>query len=340
MGVPTIVAETLGSLNRALGQQVMLVGGWAVHCRLVLADRRTRPTEDVDVVLGRELRPARAALKAINAVQDDPRHVARLSGLPLLVDLLADDVEEALRLEPGVLYDEDGLALMVPPFADLLAPRAEHVDLISGESTVDVLLPSAGALFACKVGNLYLEFRQPAKWASDGLDALALLEAYGPAHISEDLSSAPMERRSFLADRLENVGFGGLAAQSRVAGGDPYPEGAIAVPALVLLLRTEPAVAGAGATVAVDAGAAPVPGATQPRRFHGTVKLDATRVGRDASRIADEVIAHLAGLIGANVEVTLEIEAEIPSGTPDHVVRTVTENSQTLKFTSQGFEAE
>ena len=82
------------------------------------------------------------------------------------------------------------------------------------------------------------------------------------------------------------------------------------------------------------------PGPAQPKRFHGTVELDATRVGRDASRIADEVIAHLASLMGANVKVTLEVEAEIPSGAPEQVVRTVTENSRTLKFTSQGFEAE
>jgi len=85
---------------------------------------------------------------------------------------------------------------------------------------------------------------------------------------------------------------------------------------------------------------APAPAAAQPKRFHGTVTLDATRVGRDASRIADEVIAHLSGLVGATVTVTLEVEAEIPSGAPDHVVRTVTENSRTLKFTSQGFENE
>jgi hypothetical protein len=79
---------------------------------------------------------------------------------------------------------------------------------------------------------------------------------------------------------------------------------------------------------------------TPPKRFHGTVTLDASRVGRDASRIADEVIAHLSGLVGATVTVTLEVEAEIPSGAPEHVVRTVTENSRTLKFTSQGFEKE
>jgi predicted AAA+ superfamily ATPase len=84
----------------------------------------------------------------------------------------------------------------------------------------------------------------------------------------------------------------------------------------------------------------PPPPPPKPKRFHGTVNLDATRVGRDASRIADEVISHLVGLVGTTVTVTLEVEAEIPLGAPDQVVRTVTENSRTLKFTSQGFEME
>ncbi|NUQ36569.1 MAG: hypothetical protein HUU23_01980, partial [Caldilineales bacterium] len=75
-----------------------------------------------------------------------------------------------------------------------------------------------------------------------------------------------------------------------------------------------------------------------PTRYYGAVTLDATRVGRDAGRIADEVIAHLAGLVGAKVTVTLEIEAELPDGAPEHVVRTVTENGRTLRFVSQGFE--
>jgi hypothetical protein len=91
-------------------------------------------------------------------------------------------------------------------------------------------------------------------------------------------------------------------------------------------------------------GPGPVPPtpleAAKPKRFHGTVSLDPERVGRDASRIADEVISHLSGLVGAKVTVTLEIEAEIPNGATDNVVRTVTENSRTLKFTNQGFEKE
>ena len=78
----------------------------------------------------------------------------------------------------------------------------------------------------------------------------------------------------------------------------------------------------------------------KPKRYHGTVTLDPARVGRDASKIADEVITHLVGLVGSSVRVTLEIEAEIPNGAPGNVVRVITENCRTLKFDSQGFEKE
>ena len=76
------------------------------------------------------------------------------------------------------------------------------------------------------------------------------------------------------------------------------------------------------------------------KRFHGAVPLDALRAGRDAGRVAEEVIAHLAGLDGAKVNVTLEIEAEFPDGFPDAVRRAVTENGRTLNFTDHGFEHE
>lgn len=77
----------------------------------------------------------------------------------------------------------------------------------------------------------------------------------------------------------------------------------------------------------------------RPKRYHGTVKLDPARISSDAGRIAEEVVSHLLGLVGSNVSVTLEIEAEIPSGAPENVVRTVTENGRTLKFQSGGFES-
>jgi hypothetical protein len=79
----------------------------------------------------------------------------------------------------------------------------------------------------------------------------------------------------------------------------------------------------------------------RPRRFHGSVSLDPLRVARDASEIAEAVVAHLNASLGANVEVTLEIHAEIPDGASDELVRTVTENAATLRFdASSGFESE
>jgi hypothetical protein len=78
----------------------------------------------------------------------------------------------------------------------------------------------------------------------------------------------------------------------------------------------------------------------QPKRYYGSVTLDPQRVGRDASRIAEEVIAHLAGLVGARVTVTLDIEVQTPAGVPDNVVSIVSENSRTLKFGNFGFERE
>lgn len=87
-------------------------------------------------------------------------------------------------------------------------------------------------------------------------------------------------------------------------------------------------------------GTPPPAPAVKLKRFHGTAKLDATRAGRDASRIADEVLAHLVSQPGSETTVTIEIEAKLPQGAPDQLVRTVTENSRTLKFTSHGFEKE
>lgn len=74
------------------------------------------------------------------------------------------------------------------------------------------------------------------------------------------------------------------------------------------------------------------------RRFHGSVALNPTRLSRDADVIATSVVQHLTGLLDAKVKITIEIEAEIPSGAPENVVRTVTENCRTLKFDNQGFE--
>ena len=79
---------------------------------------------------------------------------------------------------------------------------------------------------------------------------------------------------------------------------------------------------------------------TKSRRFFGAIPLDAGRLGRDAGRVAEEVLSHLTGLPGATASVTMEIQIEIPEGVPDNVVRTVMENCRTLKFSTHDFESD
>ena len=86
-------------------------------------------------------------------------------------------------------------------------------------------------------------------------------------------------------------------------------------------------------------GTAP-PQAAKSKRFYGTVPLDTIRIGPAAQRVVEEVVQHLTGLPGATVEVTMEIQARVSDGVPDDIIRTVTENCQTLRFTTQGFEEE
>ncbi len=74
------------------------------------------------------------------------------------------------------------------------------------------------------------------------------------------------------------------------------------------------------------------------RRFYGSVNLDPISMSSQAGKIAEAVVQHLAGLLGADVEVTLEVTARVPAGVPDDVVRIVTENCRTLKFGTAGFE--
>ncbi|RMH20600.1 MAG: ATP-binding protein, partial [Acidobacteria bacterium] len=93
--------------------------------------------------------------------------------------------------------------------------------------------------------------------------------------------------------------------------------------------------AAAGGPPPQSAGAAePV----KPTVFHGSARLDPVRVGSDAGRIAEEVIQHLSTLPGAEVEVTLEIHVRVRDGVDDDVVRTVSENCNSLRFSNHGFE--
>lgn len=91
-------------------------------------------------------------------------------------------------------------------------------------------------------------------------------------------------------------------------------------------------------STSVNPGTVGPSSAPLPRRFHGSVRLDPMRLSRDAGKIADEIVQHISKLDGSQVDLTLEIRADIPKGAPENVVRTVTENCRTLRFKDHGFE--
>jgi predicted AAA+ superfamily ATPase len=187
-------------------------------------------------------------------------------------------------------------------------------------------------------------------------DSSVLLNA-----VREGLALISWEKDSFAYaeshDEAESR-YRGLQYQQRVLVPDTEAPGLLVKPtvARVQVDAEAQAAASRGGTAAPTVGPGLPPGSTpgptcpagpttpaapqRPKRFHGSVPLDPARAGRDAGRIAEEVIAHLNGLPGAKVRVTLEIEAEVPGGAPDQVVRTVSENSKTLKFEAFGFENE
>jgi len=54
---------------------------------------------------------------------------------------------------------------------------------------------------------------------------------------------------------------------------------------------------GVGASTA-EADAEVVLELPKPKRFYGSVKLDSVRLGRDASKIAEEIVQHLTSIVG------------------------------------------
>ena len=63
-------------------------------------------------------------------------------------------------------------------------------------------------------------------------------------------------------------------------------------------------------------------------------------ITRYRKKLIEVALPYLTSLMDARIEVTLEIRADVPDGVPDNVVRTVTENCRTLKFSNHGFEKE
>ncbi len=74
------------------------------------------------------------------------------------------------------------------------------------------------------------------------------------------------------------------------------------------------------------------------RHFSMDVPLDSVRINKEVSTYVSEILSHLMNLPGAQVEIRLDVDIEVPDGTPSHVVTTVSENCRTLKIDNFHFE--
>lgn len=84
----------------------------------------------------------------------------------------------------------------------------------------------------------------------------------------------------------------------------------------------------------------PPPPSRKTSRYYGRVRLDPQRINREMGVIVEEVVEQLTGLPGCDVEITLEINAHLPAGFDEGVIRAVSENGRTLKFDYFSFETE
>ena len=133
---------------------------------------------------------------------------------------------------------------------------------------------------------------------------------------------------------IEDDGFIGLLVKSDVSIKQQADDQA-SRPAVPLI---QPQQSGHGSAIPVEGGSENFAStAVAPKRFYGTVKIDATRMNRDVPTISKEVVQHLTDLLTANVDVTLEIQAQVPEGIPENVRRTLAENCRTLKFKDADF---
>ncbi len=75
-------------------------------------------------------------------------------------------------------------------------------------------------------------------------------------------------------------------------------------------------------------------------RYYGRAKIDPQRVNKDMGLIVEEVVERLTSLVGCDVEISVEINAHLTEGFDEGTIRTISENSRTLKFDHFDFENE
>jgi predicted AAA+ superfamily ATPase len=255
--------------------------------------------------------PEALAVRASKRLRTDELLIVKFAGIPMKMVL------DKIPLWRG---DHVGLKQLAEDFAQYLyLPRLKDTDVLLGAVREGLaLLAWQDEMFAFAEGydsprGKYQGLRagQKVSVTADGSDLLVK-----PDVARQHLDAARKPETRGDDNGASDGGGPGGGGESTVTGGTGSGERG----------------SGSGGAVTVVK--------TRPKRFHGAIRLDALRISRDASQIAQEVVQHLSGFVGARVELAMEIQAVIPDGVPDHVLRTVDENCRTLRFSTHGFEDE
>jgi len=98
-------------------------------------------------------------------------------------------------------------------------------------------------------------------------------------------------------------------------------------------------------TIPAGGGAPPLPGSTpgatptaKAHAFYGSVEVNASTAKIRMVQLAEEIINVLASDPNASLKITVEINAEFPSGASDQIKRAVSENAKSLGFKNKTWE--
>ncbi len=78
--------------------------------------------------------------------------------------------------------------------------------------------------------------------------------------------------------------------------------------------------------------------AAKAKSFHGSIQIAPSAAKLRLVEVAEEIISVLASDPNASLNITLEVNAEFPSGVPDQTKRAVSENATSLGFKTKSWE--
>ncbi|MCX7393563.1 MAG: ATP-binding protein [Planctomycetales bacterium] len=96
--------------------------------------------------------------------------------------------------------------------------------------------------------------------------------------------------------------------------------------------------AGIGVTSGTGTTGAGGAAAAKPKTFHGSIQINPATAKMRLVQVAEEIISVLASDPNATLNITVEINAEFPTGASDQIKRAITENSTSLGFKTKDWE--